>query len=159
MPVKGSLHRRKSLFFLNKKRHTRRSSNCSIKHMPTQIWSCFMYLVWAHKDKSIIQVFGRFHVKGPRKKVNVKKWIFVYEMWKIIGKIDDFDRVLNNSYNLGVFLAKNQKYPKMTVLKKWKLKKRRKNIEDWKTYFKYHIKHSYSMNFMIFEIFLSFAMF
>ena len=23
---------------------------------------------------------GRFHVKGPRKKVNVKKWIFFIEM-------------------------------------------------------------------------------
>ena len=60
-------------------------------------------------------------------------------MWKIIGQIDDFDSFLNNSCNLGVFLAKNQKYPKMTVLKKWKLKKRRKKIKDWKTYVKYHI--------------------
>jgi hypothetical protein len=32
--------------------------------------------------------------------------------------MDDFDRFLNNFCNLGVFLAKNQKYPKMTVLKK-----------------------------------------
>ena len=47
-------------------------------------------------------------------------------MWKIIGPIDDFDRFLNNSYNLGMVLAKNQKYPKMTVLKKWKLKKKKK---------------------------------
>ena len=82
---------------------------------------------------------GRFHVKGPRKKVNVEKWIFFYEMWKIIGQIDDIDRFLKNSCDLGVFLAKNQKYPKMTVLKKWKFKKRRKEIKDWKTYFKYHI--------------------
>ena len=65
---------------------------------------------------------GRFHVKGPRKKVNVKKWIFFNEMWKIMGQIDDFDRFLNNSCDLGVFLAKNQKYQKMTVLKKWKLR-------------------------------------
>ena len=69
---------------------------------------------------------GRFHVKGPRKKVNVKKWIFFNEMWKIIGQIDDVDRFLNNSCSLGVFLAKNKKYRKMIVLKKWKLKKTRK---------------------------------
>ena len=49
-------------------------------------------------------------------------------MWKIIGQIDDFDRFLNNSYNLGVFLAKNQKYPKMTDLKKSKLKKKEKKL-------------------------------
>ena len=58
------------------------------------------------------------------KMVNVKKWIFFNEMWKIIGQIDDFDRYFNNSCNLGVFLAKNQKYPKITVLKKWKVKKK-----------------------------------
>jgi hypothetical protein len=29
-----------------------------------------------------------------------------------MGQIDDFDRFLNNSCNLGVFLAKNQKYQK-----------------------------------------------
>ena len=63
-------------------------------------------------------VVGRFHVKGPRKKVNVKKWIFFNEMLKIIGQIDDFHRFFNNSCNLGVFLAKNKKYQKMTVLKK-----------------------------------------
>ena len=62
--------------------------------------------------------FGRFHVKGPRKKVNVKKVDFFYEMAKIIGQIDDFDVFLNNSCNLGVFLAKNQIYPKITVLNK-----------------------------------------
>ena len=72
---------------------------------------------------------GQFHVKGPRKKVNVEKWIFFNEMWKIIGQIDDFNRFLNNSFNLGVFLAKNKKYPKMTVFKTWKLKKRRKKLK------------------------------
>ena len=56
-----------------------------------------------------------------------------------MGQIDDFDRFLNNSCDLGVFLAKNQQYPKLTVLKKGKLKKRGKKIKDWKTYFKYHI--------------------
>ena len=25
-------------------------------------------------------IYGRFHVKGPRKKVNVEKWIFFEEM-------------------------------------------------------------------------------
>ena len=47
-------------------------------HSPSKL-SC------VHKD-------GQFHVKGPRKKVNVKKWIFFYEMWEIIGQIDGFDR-------------------------------------------------------------------
>ena len=51
--------------------------------------------------------------KSQRQKVD-----FFYEKLKIIGQIDDFDRFLNNSCNLGVFLAKNQKYPKITVLKK-----------------------------------------
>ena len=50
-----------------------------------------------------IWVVGRFNVKGPRKKVNVKKWI-----GKIIGQIDDYDRFLNNSRNFGVFLAKKK---------------------------------------------------
>ena len=96
----------------------------------------------------------RFHVKGPRKKVNVKKRIYFNEMWKIIGQIDDFDRFLNNSCNLGVFLVKNQKYPKMTVLKKWKFKKKMYFfLKDWTPFFKYHIYHSYSMNFMILLIF------
>ena len=66
-------------------------------------------------------------------------WIFFNEMWKIIGQIDDFDHFLNNSCDLEVFLAKNQKCPKMTVLKKWKLKKKKKKIKDRKTYVKYHI--------------------
>ena len=51
----------------------------------------------------LVQATGQFHVKGPRKKVNVEKWIFFNEMWKIIGQIDDFDRFLNYSCNLGVF--------------------------------------------------------
>ena len=81
--------------------------------------------------------YGRFHVKGPRKKVNVKKWIF---LWNVKDNRANwwFWPFLNNSCNLGVFLAKNQKYPKITVLKKRKLKKRRKKVKDWKTYFKYH---------------------
>ena len=53
---------------------------------------------------------GRFHVKGPRKKVNVDKWIFFDEMWKIIRQIDYFDHFLNGFCNLGMFLAKNLKY-------------------------------------------------
>ena len=46
---------------------------------------------------------GRFHVKGPRKKVNVKKWIFFDEMLKIIGQIDDFDRFLTTLAIWGCF--------------------------------------------------------
>ena len=88
-------------------------------HFKCKAWS-FIRIFLFLSDYTI----GRFHVKGPRKKVNVKKCF--NEMWKILGQIDDFYRFLNNSCNLGVFLAKNQKYPKMTVLKKWKLKKRRK---------------------------------
>ena len=86
----------------------------------------------------------RSEKKGQHQKVD-----FFNEMWKIMGQIDYFGRFLNNSCNLGVFLVKNQKYLKTTVLKKWKLNKRRKKIWDWKTYFKYYIKHSYSMNLMI----------
>ena len=67
---------------------------------------------------------GRFHVKGPRKKVNIEKWIFLNEMWKMMGQLDDLDCFLNNSCNLGFFLAKNQNYPKITVLKMWILKKK-----------------------------------
>ena len=32
------------------------------------------------------------HVKGPRKKVNVKKWIIFDEMGKIIRQMDNFGR-------------------------------------------------------------------
>ena len=81
------------------------------------------------KEKNLIfclkklneHIRGQFHVKGPRKKVNVEKWFFFNEMWKITRQVDDFGR-LYNFCNFGVYLAKNQKYPKMTVLKKWKLK-------------------------------------
>ena len=90
--------------------------------------------------------------KVREKRSTSKSGFFFNEMWKIIGQIDDFDRFLSNSCNLGGFLAKNQKYLKNTVLKKWKLEQRRKKIKDWKSYFKYHIYHSYSMNFMILKI-------
>ena len=73
-----------------------------------------------------IPLKSQFHVKSQRKKVSVEKWIFVDEMWKIIGQSDDFGRFLNNFGNFGVFLAKNRKYPKITVLKKWKKKKKKK---------------------------------
>ena len=55
----------------------------------------------------------RSEKKGQRQKVDL-----FYEMRKIIWQIDDFHRFLNNSCNLGFFLAKNKKYPKITVLKK-----------------------------------------
>ena len=105
--------------------------------------------------KSVFEVFyqsaplGRFHVKGPRKKVNVEKWIFFDEICKIIRQFDDFGRFLNIFWNFGVFLAQNEKYPKMTVLKKWKLKKNICFFLDSTYSFKYHIHHSYSMQFMI----------
>ena len=67
------------------------------------------------------RINGRFHVKGPRKKVNVKKWIFFNELWKIMGQIDDCDRFLNNSCDLGVFLAKNKKIPKKDCFEKVKI--------------------------------------
>ena len=60
---------------------------------------------------------GHFHVNGPRKKVNVAKWIFLNEMLKIIKK-NDFGRFLNNFCSFGVFLAHNKKSTKNTVLKK-----------------------------------------
>ena len=53
-------------------------------------------------------------------------------MWKIIGQIDGFDCFLTT------FIT-TLKYPKKTVLKKWKFIQKRKKIKDWKTYFKYHI--------------------
>ena len=52
-------------------------------------------------------------------------------MWKIIGQIDDFDRFLNNSSNLGVFLAKNkntQKGPFWTS-ENWKKEEKKHKIE------------------------------
>ena len=55
--------------------------------------------------------------KVREKRSTSKSGFFFNEMWKIIGQIDDFDRFFNNSCNLGVFLAKNPKYRKMTVLK------------------------------------------
>ena len=73
-------------------------------------------------------LLGNSMSKVREKRSTSKSGIF-YEMWKIIGQIDDFDRFLNNSCNLGVFLAKNQKYPKITVLNKWKFKKRRKKFK------------------------------
>ena len=56
---------------------------------------------------------GRFHVKGPRKKVNVKKWIYFDEMLKIIRQFDDFDRFLNNFWNFGVFSPKMKNIQKL----------------------------------------------
>ena len=38
---------------------------------------------------------GRFHVKGPRKTVNVENLIFFDEILKIIRQFDDFGRFLN----------------------------------------------------------------
>ena len=60
-------------------------------------------------------------------------------MWKIIGQIDNFDSFLNNSYNLGVFLAKKSKIPKSDCFEKVKIEKNKKKIKDWKTYVKYNI--------------------
>jgi hypothetical protein len=104
-------------------------------------------------------ILGRFHVKGPRKKVNVKKWIFFYEMWKIMGQIDDFDRFLNNSCNLGVFLAKNQKYQKWLFWKSenWKKEEKILKIDKLISYIIYNILIVWFFWFCVFV--LSFAMF
>ena len=67
---------------------------------------------------------GQFHVKGPRKNVNVKKWIFFDKIWKIIMQYNDFLAILIFFCNFWVFLAKNENHPQMTVLKKWKLRKK-----------------------------------
>ena len=48
---------------------------------------------------------------------------------------------------LECFLAKNLKYPKITVFKKWKFEIF--SFKDWTVYFIYHTYHSYRMNFMI----------
>ena len=58
------------------------------------------------------RVNGRFHVKGSRKKVNVKMWISFYEMWMIIRQFDVFGRLLKNLCDFKViFLAKKEKFP------------------------------------------------
>ena len=44
-----------------------------------------------------------------------------------MGQIDGFDSFLNNSCNLGVFLAKNQKRTKNDCFEKVKREKREKN--------------------------------
>ena len=80
------------------------------------------------------------------KKVNDKKWIFFNEMGKIIMQFDVFCCRLNNFCNFRVFLAQKEKHPKMIVLTKLKKKK---CFRDSTTYFKYHIYHSFSMNFII----------
>ena len=51
--------------------------------------------------------------KLREKRSTSQSGFFFNEMWKIIGQIDDVDPFFNNFCNYGVFLAKNQKYPKM----------------------------------------------
>ena len=58
------------------------------------------------------------------KKGQCRKVDFFIDMWKIIRQIGDFGRFLNNFCDFWVFLAKNQNYPKKTVLKKWNLTKK-----------------------------------
>ena len=76
----------------------------------------------------------RSEKKGQRQKVD-----FFYETWKIIRQIDDFCRFLNNFGNFWVILAKNKKYPKMTVLEKWKLKNKNKIVKIEQLFWKIHI--------------------
>ena len=73
---------------------------------------------------------GNSMSKVREKRSTSKSGFFFNEIWKIIGQIDDFDRFLNNFCNLAVFLAKNQKYPKITVLKKVKIEKKKK--KNWR---------------------------
>ena len=54
--------------------------------------------------------------KVREKRSTSKNGFFKNEIWKIIGQIDDFGRFFNNFCNFLVFLAKNQKYPKITIL-------------------------------------------
>ena len=61
-------------------------------------------------------LYRQLHVKGMRKKINVK-------ILKIIQQFKFLGRFFNNFCNFWVFLAPNQKSPKITVLTKWKLKK------------------------------------
>ena len=64
--------------------------------------------------------YGRFHVKGTRKKVNIKKWIYLDEMLKITRQFDDFGWFFLTTFViLWVFLTQNEKYPKNTVWKKF----------------------------------------
>ena len=63
----------------------------------------------------------RFHVNGPRKKVTVEKWIFLNEMWKIIEKIDDFDRFLTTFVILGGVFSQKSKIPKKYCFGKVKI--------------------------------------
>ena len=44
-----------------------------LKMTPPTLLSC---QIQSEIESSSIPLYGRFHVKGPRKKVNVKKWIF-----------------------------------------------------------------------------------
>ena len=76
----------------------------------------------------------RSEEKGQRRKVD-----FFNEMWKIIGQIDDFYRFLNNSCNLGVFIAKNKKIPKKYRFGKVEIEKKEEKNLRLKTYVKYHI--------------------
>ena len=55
--------------------------------------------------------------KVREKRSTSKSGFFFNEIGKIIRQIHDFGRFLNNFCNFGVFLAKNQKYPKMTFEK------------------------------------------
>ena len=60
---------------------------------------------WVHDMKGMKSLYrqGRFHVTGPRQEVNVEKWIFFYEMWKIISQIDDVGRFWTTFVILGCF--------------------------------------------------------
>ena len=55
------------------------------------MWRCSMDII---SISDMIFNRRRFHVKGPRKKVNIKKWVLVDEMCKIIRQFDDFGRFL-----------------------------------------------------------------
>ena len=66
----------------------------------------------------MIQQEGDSMLKVREKRSTLKSGFFFNEMWKIIGQIDDFDHVLNNSCNLGVFLAKNYCFEKVKIEEK-----------------------------------------
>ena len=70
-------------------------------------------------------VMGDSMSKVREKRSTSKSWFF----WRNVKdyKVNWwFWPFLTNFCNFGVFLAKNQKYPKMTALKKWKLNENKK---------------------------------
>ena len=79
-----------------------------IKHNIIQyIYKSIKKTYVGQKDKD--GYYGRFHVKGPRKKVNVEKWILLMKCESNLMILAVF---FNNFSNFKVFLAQKDKYKK-----------------------------------------------